>query len=816
MNFSGYFKGNYTFERRERLITPDFIRKHAVNNEQKRALRRQERAVCISHNFTLEDGRAVYVRAVEPFQYDDKGQILFDVFYSFAHYDKETKQLSSVSIIRNFKEFHHDGFRLNQGYAVGFPEKFLKVQDPSQPLSENDAEALLVQSLSYVNDLAVRNAELLLYKELYADEFSVSTDKNGDRYLSYAFEDQEPVKVPLKELISYRGNLEIIPEIALTMKVHGGSGPAAVLEKTGLTLFEKDCREFLRIPETDLTLAFKWLEQKYDAVEFNREAYDEFLKTYIRAENQVIREKYGKNYETYSISENYATIKNTNSNYTSPEKDRGDKDDAERGLQTGGQSARRQDSETAEQASAADRGPLGNATAGDAGTVLQTARKRFHAAETEGAERSGVQVSDNGNSVPDERSGSERDGNPDVAGREHESSGLRTAERTGLGEPGATVEGLPGAVNGGRGAGSGSSEQSAAKDLFTPEQELHRPEGMAGASGDGSRSETDTGVRSEISAGSDPAETGRGVRKVRQGAEQGAGTFSPGTQTSLFDNLGEETGQRKVDEGSDRLDGRDVNGDGGVVLGASGGEGAGITDETDEGESQAVASDLAVHGSALDERISNRTGRNFNLDRLAAYGSDRERVRGNIDAVKALKQGDGLSEPERQKILSGYSGWGGLSPVFDGGDRWKNEYEELKSLLSEEEFNAAASSSLTAYYTPLPVIDGIYEAFKRFGFEQGEEPLRLLEPSCGTGHFMGRCPDKNAFFTGVELDPLSADIARALYPEHEILNQGFETLKKDELRNHDFDAVIGNVPFDSYSLYDAEYKDTPVIAHQIS
>ena len=99
-------------------------------------------------------------------------------------------------------------------------------------------------------------------------------------------------------------------------------------------------------------------------------------------------------------------------------------------------------------------------------------------------------------------------------------------------------------------------------------------------------------------------------------------------------------------------------------------------------------------------------------------------------------------------------------------------YGELKSLLTEEEFSSARESTLTAFYTQPTVIKAIYRVLSQMGFETGN----ILEPSCGTGNFMGLLPEsmENSRIYGVEFDSISGRIAKQLYQKADIRIQGFE------------------------------------------
>ena len=189
----------------------------------------------------------------------------------------------------------------------------------------------------------------------------------------------------------------------------------------------------------------------------------------------------------------------------------------------------------------------------------------------------------------------------------------------------------------------------------------------------------------------------------------------------------------------------------------------------------------------------------------------REKFAANITAIRTLKSiekrmadGGPHANGEEQEILAQYSGWGGLSDAFEPNkDSWHSEYTELKSLLTEEEYAAARSSTLTAFYTPPEVIDAMYTTLRKMGVGAGT----ILEPSMGAGAFFGQShsylyePTIRLF--GVELDSLTGRIARQLYQKANIQITGFE---KADLPDSFFDVVIGNVPFGDYSVVDPQYN----------
>ena len=182
----------------------------------------------------------------------------------------------------------------------------------------------------------------------------------------------------------------------------------------------------------------------------------------------------------------------------------------------------------------------------------------------------------------------------------------------------------------------------------------------------------------------------------------------------------------------------------------------------------------------------------------------------NVQAIRTLKEieqrmasGGAPASEQEQDILAGYLGWGGLADAFDPGkDNWHTEYEQLKTLLTEDEYAAARESTLTAFYTPPAVIHAMYRALEHIGCVGGN----VLEPSMGVGAFFGHRHSKfdthNAKLYGVELDSLSGRIAQQLYQKAKIQITGYE---KADLSDNFFDLAIGNVPFGQYQVSDRRY-----------
>ncbi len=190
----------------------------------------------------------------------------------------------------------------------------------------------------------------------------------------------------------------------------------------------------------------------------------------------------------------------------------------------------------------------------------------------------------------------------------------------------------------------------------------------------------------------------------------------------------------------------------------------------------------------------------------------KEKFRQNVEAIRTLEKIEGenrIATPEEQEILAKYVGWGGLADAFDETKaNWASEYQELKSLLSAEEYDSARESTLNAHYTSHVIIKAIYDAMERMGFSKGN----ILEPAMGIGNFFGMLPEsmQESRLYGVELDGITGRIARQLYPNADVKITGFE---KTEYPNDFFDVAIGNVPFGQYKVADRAYDKHNFLIH---
>ena len=183
----------------------------------------------------------------------------------------------------------------------------------------------------------------------------------------------------------------------------------------------------------------------------------------------------------------------------------------------------------------------------------------------------------------------------------------------------------------------------------------------------------------------------------------------------------------------------------------------------------------------------------------------------NIAAIQTLKQIEAegrQARPDEQEILSRYVGWGGLPQAFDAENAsWQKEYQQLKSLLTDEEYAAARGSTLNAHYTSPVVIRAMYEALDSMGFRDGN----VLEPACGVGNFFGCLPESmsQSRLYGVELDSITGRMARQLYPDARVEITGFEKTNRKDF----FDVAVGNVPFGNYKVADRAFDKYGFLIH---
>lgn len=213
----------------------------------------------------------------------------------------------------------------------------------------------------------------------------------------------------------------------------------------------------------------------------------------------------------------------------------------------------------------------------------------------------------------------------------------------------------------------------------------------------------------------------------------------------------------------------------------------------------------AIVGDFIDRSWGEGLNYRYSPDHHLYDGGPKTKCQNNIAAIRLLKELQEQGRPamaDEQITLAKFVGWGGLANALTPGKAgWEQQYEEIKSLLTDEEFQAAQESTLTAYYTEQSIISHIYKGLERFGFRGGN----ILDPAMGTGNFYSALPDSMADskLYGTEIEPISGNIAKHLYPTANIQVMGFEHTKHPD---HFFDVVVGNVPFNSIKVDDPRYN----------
>ena len=235
--------------------------------------------------------------------------------------------------------------------------------------------------------------------------------------------------------------------------------------------------------------------------------------------------------------------------------------------------------------------------------------------------------------------------------------------------------------------------------------------------------------------------------------------------------------------------------------------------KSEEANEETLEPDIQMPVKQIESQIDKSGAVNFHItDDALGVGSAKEKFRRNVEAIRTLEKIESenrIATPEEQEILSKYVGWGGLSDAFDESkSAWASEYQELKNLLSAQEYVSARESTLNAHYTSPVIIRSIYEALDKMGFEKGN----VLEPAMGIGNFFGMLPEKmqESRLYGVELDGITGRIAKQLYPNADVKITGFE---KTDYPNDFFDVAIGNVPFGQYKVADKQYDKQNFLIH---
>ncbi len=214
--------------------------------------------------------------------------------------------------------------------------------------------------------------------------------------------------------------------------------------------------------------------------------------------------------------------------------------------------------------------------------------------------------------------------------------------------------------------------------------------------------------------------------------------------------------------------------------------------------------EVSIEEVSTDETINDTA--DYQSENTRVVNGAKSQYANNVDAIRLLKQLEAegrMANPNEQKILAGYCGWGGCANAFDANrEEWKKEYEELKELLTPAEYAAAQQSSLTAFYTPHYITSAITDKLVEMGARGG----RILEPALGTGAFFAAMPQtmkSRSDLFGVELDEVSGRIARQLQQRANIQIAGFEHAN---FLPNTFDIIISNVPFGDVGVADSKYN----------
>lgn len=325
-------------------------------------------------------------------------------------------------------------------------------------------------------------------------------------------------------------------------------------------------------------------------------------------------------------------------------------------------------------------------------------------------------------------------------------------------------------------------------------------------SGDRKEDQRGTDSDSEVGAEKEQSEEVEEEKQEETNVQRHDRELHEGTESESVSDLSKEGNTPDTDTEAERM------GDEGVAGGVQ-------TDGRDVPEEQTVSGsneaaryddgrstgDGETAGKGNRERRPGRddSERRFFINRevdLYKSGSI-SRANHNIGAIKVLKEietsGRAVTDEEKQ-LLAGYTGWGGLSGLFNS---HTSQNETLIKLLTKEEYAAAISSSRNAYYTPVEIIDAVYAAVAKLGINAN---ARILEQSCGNGRFFGYMPQElrnTSAISGVELDPISGNIAKLLYDD---VNINVENYTKFNQKG--FDLIVGNVPFGNERVYDENYR----------
>jgi N12 class adenine-specific DNA methylase len=249
--------------------------------------------------------------------------------------------------------------------------------------------------------------------------------------------------------------------------------------------------------------------------------------------------------------------------------------------------------------------------------------------------------------------------------------------------------------------------------------------------------------------------------------------------------------------------------DGGALHGHPVQPGVGPQNGTSPGLGNGDTRNTSARRIDLDIEPEAKPSRDFRITgpHRIGQGGLHEKARGNIEAIRTLKKLEGENRDagdDEKAILARYVGWGAMPAVFDRAqpEEWRSTARAVKELLTGDEYESARASTPNAHFTSPVVIGAIWNGLHHLGVGKGAQ---VLEPAMGVGHFFGLMPEsmQGGHRTGVELDSITARIAKKLYPDATIFAKGFE---ETPLPDNYFDAVVGNVPFGDYAVHDPAMK----------
>ncbi|MBZ2164167.1 N-6 DNA methylase [Alteromonas stellipolaris] len=236
-----------------------------------------------------------------------------------------------------------------------------------------------------------------------------------------------------------------------------------------------------------------------------------------------------------------------------------------------------------------------------------------------------------------------------------------------------------------------------------------------------------------------------------------------------------------------------------------------------DGHSDTLESPTRREGTSTTSVIDELDGRirstpfDFTQQSALSTFSLKEKYQHNIDAIKIVKE---LEKSERKATqaevdaLGKYSGWGGIAKFLSHWE-YSKQQQELEELVTPQEYAAIKSSTNTAFFTPVPVTQTVWKGLHKMGFKGG----KVYDPSMGTGNFYGLMPAslaEKSSLSGVELDSITAAIAKHLQPDVKITNTGYE---KVVLPNDYFDVITSNIPFGNFKLHEPDYNHLNLSIH---